>query len=228
MTRHVMTAALLGMACALMMGCQNKVADERDLLYQQAHELQAEKTQLQAERDALDARLRAAPDPAQVQAMQAEISRRDQEIARLQESLRQQPAGQPAQPGLEGIDATYDRRTGNVTVNLPGDVLFAPGDATLKQSALGTLNKLASAIKKDYADKQVYIDGHTDTDPIRRTADKWDDNFDLAYARAKAVMAYLTKQGISDKHVVLRAYGPNMPRQSKAASRRVEIVVATR
>ena len=35
-----------------------------------------------------------------------------------------------------------------MTVNVPGDVLFDAGRATLKDSSKGTLNKIVSAIEK--------------------------------------------------------------------------------
>jgi len=56
----------------------------------------------------------------------------------------------------------------------------------------------------------------------------WQDNLDLSAARARAVAQYLTSQGIDTKLVDTRAYGSTVPKKTKEASRRVEIVVATR
>jgi chemotaxis protein MotB len=113
-------------------------------------------------------------------------------------------------------------------VNVPGDVLFDAGRATLKDSSKSTLNKIAGAIKKDYAGKHVFVDGHTDSDPITKTKGMWEDNLDLSAARARAVAQYLTSQGLAVKNVDTRAFGSTKPKKSKEASRRVEIVVATR
>ena len=89
-----------------------------------------------------------------------------------------------------------------------------------------TLDKIVSAIKKDYASKTIFVDGHTDADPITRTKNTWEDNWDLSAARANAVRKYLTGHGVDSKKVNLRAFGPNHPKGSnKSASRRVEIVV---
>src|SRR5690606_7865289 len=101
--------------------------------------------------------------------LQAENARLQQEMAQLQESLRSQPAGEPTDPSLAGIETSYDAAAGTITVNLPGDVLFASGSTELKASAKSTLDKISSAIKKDYAGKRVAVEGHTDSDPIRRT-----------------------------------------------------------
>ncbi len=212
--------ALSALVLALCFGCQDPVANQRDALYQQNQELQLQL------KDAQD-RLKAAPDPGQVEQMQGEIAARDKQIADLQASLRQ-PTAQATSDELSGIETTYDPSSGNVTVTLPNDVLFDPGQATLKASSSPTLDKIAAALTGDYADKALFVDGHTDSDPILRTKSQWADNRDLSYARAKAVTAYLITQGVDGKRIVIRAFGENQPKQTKKASRRVEIVVVTK
>jgi outer membrane protein OmpA-like peptidoglycan-associated protein len=116
-----------------------------------------------------------------------------------------------------------------MTVNLPGDVLFDSGKATLKESAKATLNKVANALKRDYAGKPVRVEGHTDSDPIVKTKNEWQDNLDLSLNRAAAVTRYLESQGVDPKHVATTGYGASKPKgQNKAGNRRVEIVVVVR
>jgi flagellar motor protein MotB len=202
-------------------GCQNKLHDDNMALHDQNRKLQAD---LNDTRDRLgdsESRLAKAPDPASVSQMQARINE-------LENQLKTQPTpggGTAADPGLAGVEATYDKARGTLTVNLPGEVLFEPGKAAIKTSANSTLDKIVSAIKRDYAAKTIYVDGHTDSDPITRTKNTWEDNWDLAAARANAVRRYLTSHGVDSKKVDLRAFGPNRPKGQKAASRRVEIVV---
>jgi len=209
-------------------GCQNAMYDENVALHQQNRELQSTL-------DARNAQLRAAPDPAQLQAMQGEVLDRDRKIADLQSQLRQPtPASAntntPASdPGIAGIETSYDAKAGTVTVNLPGDVLFTPGQADLKSSAQTTLNKVVAALKRDYPGKQVHVEGHTDADPISRTKEEWTDNLDLSLTRAAAVSRYLEKQGINPKLVTTSGFGPYRPKStSKSKNRRVEIVVVMR
>lgn len=199
-------------------GCQNSMKKENDALWQQNRELQARLAES-------DSKLKSAPDPAELQSMRDEIAKRDAEIADLKANLQKQPAEGPRTPGLEGIDARYDAAAGTVTVAIPGNVLFDSGRALLKSSAKGTLDKVAAAIKKSYPGKRVYVDGHTDTDPINHTKDAYKDNFELAFARAHSVMEYLEAKGISGKNLVIRSYGANNAKGTKEASRRVEIVV---
>ena len=107
----------------------------------------------------------------------------------------------------------YDSRAGTVTVTVPGNVLFDPGKADLKPSSQSTLNKITAAIRKSYPGKRVYVDGHTDSDPINRTREKWQDNLELSFARAASVARYLESKGISSTKVVVRAYGANNPKE---------------
>jgi chemotaxis protein MotB len=205
---------------ALAGGCQSKIQEENAHLWQQNRELQARLNEA-------NERLKSSPDSSQLASMQQEIAKRDAEIADLQASLRQPATGASAAstPGLEGINAKYDAKAGTVTVTLPGKVLFDAGQANLKTSSQSTLDKIAAAIKKSYPGHRVYVDGHTDSDPITKTKGQWEDNLDLSAARAMAVTRYLAKHGLSSKQVVPRAYGENNPKGSKEESRRVEIVV---
>ena len=119
-------------------------------------------------------------------------------------------------------------KAGTITVAVPGDVLFASGDAAVKPAAKGTLNKIATEIKRQFSGKKLFVDGYTDTDPITRTKDKWKDNLDLSAARARSVAAALVEDGVSKSLVGVRAFGDTKPMSSKDKSRRVEIVVVTK
>ncbi len=209
-----LAAALVGTT-----GCQSKLADENKALWAQNRELQARYGEAANQPKA---------DPQQVNALQGEIAARDAKIAELESQLRAPTTGQAADPGLAGIETSFDQATGNMTVNIPGDVLFDAGRASLKDSAKSTLNKIVGAIKKEYAGKHVFVDGHTDADPIAKTKGMWQDNLDLSAERARAVAKYLTSQGLDQRNVDTRAYGSTDPKKTKEASRRVEIVVATR
>ena len=212
-------AALLTLGAAV--GCQNKVHDENLALHQQNRQLQARLTEEEG-------KLRAAPDPAQMAALQQQISERDAKIQQLEADLKKPAPGAPADPALAGIETTYDPRSGALSIAIPGDVLFDPGKAMLKQSAMGTLDKIDSAIRKSYTGKAISVNGYTDRDPISKTKQQWDDNWDLSYARAKAVTNYLTAHGVDSKNIAIVANGPNHPKATKEKSRRVEIVVWTK
>ena len=177
-------------------GCQNKLHDENVALWNQNRELQSQLTDSQS-------RLRQAPDPAQLASMQTAISQRNAQIAELKSQLQRPTPGAAPEPALAGIEVTRDERAGTMTVNLPGDVLFAPGKTDIKESAKSTLNKVISAVNKNYSGKHIFVDGYTDSDPISKTKDKWDDNLDLSAGRARSVAAYLTSQGLNPSSSIL-------------------------
>ncbi len=212
---------VMGLAGGLLMGCQNKLADDNVALHRENRELRAELA-------ARSNQLRAAPDPSELAALQNEIAQRDAKIQELETSLRQPTPGQ-SNPGIAGIETSYDASAGTVTVNLPGDVLFDSGSVTLKESAKSTLSKVATAIKSDYSGRAVRVEGHTDSDPIRKTQGKWDDNLDLSLNRAAAVTRYLESQGVPPKLITTSGFGPHQPRgANKAQNRRVDIVVVVK
>ena len=214
-------ALCVGVLGLMAVGCQNKMHDDNMSLHDQNNQLQSQLSESRAKLADAEARLQRAPDPASVSQMQARI-------AELESQLKQtQPVepGAKADPAIPGIEATYDKSRGTLTVNLPGEILFDAGKATLKPTANATLDKIASAIKKDYSAKTIYIDGHTDGSPIVKTKGQWEDNWDLAASRANAVRKYLTAHGVDPKKTDLRAFGPNRPKKNDQASRRVEIVV---
>lgn len=201
--RGVAALALLGLVA--LGGCQSRIKDERDALWQQNKELQAELDRARAEK-----------------------AMADSEIARLQASLDaarfSAPAPASANTGfstIPGVETTVT--AGAITVKVPGDVLFASGKVDLKSTAQQTLNQIASVINRDYASNTIRIEGYTDTDPIKRSS--WADNLELSLQRAAAVHRYLQKQGVSPQRMYAAGFGEHRPRDSKATSRRVEIVV---
>jgi chemotaxis protein MotB len=166
----------------------------------------------------------------QIAAMQAELAARDAKIREL-EAARAQSAQagnkDSADPQIAGVASTYDKNKKELTVTLQSDILFAPGSADIRPEAKPSLDKVAAAVKKDYAGKKIRVQGHTDKDPILHSTDKWIDNMDLSQNRAGAVARYLMLKGVDMKSIVTVGFGDTQPKQTKAQSRRVEIVVIT-
>ncbi len=123
---------------------------------------------------------------------------------------------------IQGVEAV---QSGNqITVRIPGDVLFAPGKVSLRSSAQKTLKQIAQVIQREYPSNTIHIKGYTDTDPIKKS--KWADNLELSLQRAATVHRYLQKQGIDPARMEAVGQGQWHPRGTKAKSRRVEIVVS--
>ena len=129
------------------------------------------------------------------------------------------PETPQAPPGWE-----TDPARGTTSVTVASDLLFASGKATLKSSIKSKLNEIAGIINQKYPGNEVWVVGHTDSDPIKKS--KWKDNWQLSTERSLAVTRYLLKKGISAGNLVAAGRGQHQPiGSSKSKNRRVEIVV---
>ena len=106
-----------------------------------------------------------------------------------------------------------------------GDVLFDTAQASLKAGAGSTLDRLAQFMR-DYPDRQVMIEGHTDS----RGSDEY--NRDLSERRADAVRDALVDRTIESGRVRSVGLGETYPVASNDSdagmqqNRRVEIVIS--
>ncbi|MCK4871678.1 MAG: OmpA family protein [Phycisphaerales bacterium] len=162
----------------------------------------------------------------------AAVDQRDQAVRRAQavvdenNKLRTELDEQRARPrtgfeGIKGVSGTT--RPGEVVAEVAGDVLFASGSATLRSAAKRTLDRIAHVLNTTYAGHNIRIEGHTDTDPISKSA--WKTNDRLSAERAMAVKAYLATKGVDGARIYIGGFGDTRTRATKEASRRVEIVV---
>lgn len=205
-------AGLLVVAMGLT-GCNNKLKEENARLLDENASLRDQMSEVE---DALQSAERQRAELA------AEASRYRQQNADLQGQLNAKPA-QP-RSGFEGISGvSSDFRPGEVAAVVEGDVLFDSGKVTLKNAAKSSLDQLARVLNSEYAGKSIRIEGHTDTDPIKKS--EWKTNDRLACERAMAVKQYLESKGVDGKRMYVAGMGPNKPKSTKAQSRRVEVVV---
>lgn len=213
---RVAALALLAAASTTLVGCSDELKAENEALRVQNTELQ---TEYNAARQALGA-------------AEAQLSEKDARILSLEQQLASQPASvadvQPAAgantgfEGIAGVDITTGTH-GEVTVRVPGDVLFASGSVDLKSTSKQTLSEIAAVLKSSYAGEKFRVQGFTDTDPIRKS--KWKDNLELSGQRAMAVVRYLASQDVPIGNMSANAMHTRDQRSTKAQSRRVEIVV---
>ena len=218
----LLTAALAVMTTG---GCANRMHDENLAMHQQNREQQAVIDRQRAELEAVRGREQTAEmTPVAPPATQASQAQTPAPPPPVQTQAQTQT---PPPINIEGTETTQDPVAGTMTVRVPGDVLFDPGQATVRAAARATLDKVAAALKKDYAGKQIRVEGHTDADPIR--VSKWKDNQHLSEARAQAVREYLVQKGLEANSVTTTGFGATKPKgNDKAQNRRVEIVVVTR
>lgn len=201
---------------------QSALAQENDSMQSQLKYAYDERDAARAERDAARGRVN------ELQSLLDECRRRlaDNSFEPIQPQTTQQLSNTP-QPAMDGVWA----ESGNVAmVTLSQDILFASGQASLKGSAKSTIRQIASDIQSQYPGRKILVVGHTDTDPIKKTKDKYQDNLDLSLNRGAAVARELYSAGVQQQLVYAAGQGEYNPRESgnsraaKQANRRVEII----
>jgi flagellar motor protein MotB len=126
--------------------------------------------------------------------------------------------------GIEGVEATV--QGDDIHLTIANSLLFDSGRTSLKDSARKSLDKVSSAIKNKFSDREIIVIGYTDADPIRKSS--YPTNYHLGFERAFAVRGYLDRKGVVGAHMGLMSFGPDRPEASKEKSRRVEVIVTSK
>jgi chemotaxis protein MotB len=170
-----------------------------------------------------------------IQALKQEIARLNSELDNLASTSSELVA---AKADLEK-SFQNEMSTGNVGVSMQARglvvtvldrVLFDSGKAELKSSSMTTLDKVIEILSDKVADNRVFVEGHTDNEPIRYS--KWKSNWELSTYRALEVLHYFVKEKIDPKRVAAVGYGEYKPISDNASAtgrgknRRVEIVIS--
>lgn len=116
-------------------------------------------------------------------------------------------------------------------VRLEEAVLFDPGSAEVKERGREILKRIAPELKREGL--YFTIIGHTDSDPIKKSAHLWRTrtNRELSLYRALNVWLVLKAEGIDPSRVICAGMGehhpiaPNDTAENKRRNRRVEIIL---
>lgn len=175
------------------------------------------------EKEQLEAQKAAAPAPEVVEVVVAPAP--EPKPVTTVEGVREMLQGE----SVNDLPVTMSPR-GEVVITLPGSISFGSGKAELKADAQARLKKLALALHENFPGVKIRAEGHTDSDPIRKS--KWSSNMELSEARAGAVEKYLVRlPGFDESVVTSVGYGATRPVASnatasgKAQNRRVELVL---
>lgn len=118
-----------------------------------------------------------------------------------------------------------------IKIQIPANVLFDSGQATMKQGAEEFLTGLVPVLGQ--LDNYIRIDGHTDNEPPRVSV--YQSNWELSAVRASAVVRFFTeKMHLDPERFSAQGFGefrpevPNVDKESREKNRRVEIVILNR
>jgi chemotaxis protein MotB len=136
----------------------------------------------------------------------------------------------PPPPSIPGPQTMSER----TLLTMASDLAFASGSYTLTRAGKAKLNDLIPQLQSGMGpNDKVVVYGYTDDRPISAVMKKRGiiDNLDLSSRRADAVVRYLTSKGINPSIISAKGRGdthavaPNDTAKSRAANRRIEIVV---
>jgi outer membrane protein OmpA-like peptidoglycan-associated protein len=210
-------ALALGLTGLMLGGCSNKKT-AGDLAAQESVELRERNATLEQGNREKDSRI------AELETKLAECS--TVAVAPAPQPTWPTTVGAPVQPRTTVSNANDDfqiNERGEAQATIAGSALFDSGKTTIKDSAKRQLDRIAKELHSNYRGAAIRIEGHTDSDPIKKS--KWANNDALSQARADAVKQYLASKGVSAGRMNSIGYGSTQPKGTKAASRRVEIVV---
>jgi chemotaxis protein MotB len=117
---------------------------------------------------------------------------------------------------------------GRVVINLPQDILFASGSATLGRDGRQTVQEVATVLA-GIQDRRFQVEGHTDNVPIATA--QFPSNWELSAARALSVVKILVERGVPPENVSGAGYGEyhpvatNSTPDGRRLNRRIEIVM---
>lgn len=220
-----MSLTVLGLGLVLG-GCNNDLKKENEALRGESAEWKERATA--AEMKAQQAEANAANAQSQVSNLQQQLAAKPAaQPAPMTDSQFVTPAGSGQYPQdrmtASSGRSNRSRSGGGERFTLAGDVSFPSGQAVLKPEARRELDGIAAKLKREHSSSEIRVEGHTDSDPVKKS--KYGSNEALSKARADAVRDYLVKKGISRSRIETVGKGASEPKGSKADSRRVEIVV---
>ncbi len=145
-------------------------------------------------------------------------------------SARKASATEKLQKEL-GKDTHVSFRHGMISIGIQSTVTFAPGSTTLTPSGKRVLKRVAQVLRKRFPGRWIYVAGHTDNTPIRKTKKLYRSNRHLSAERADKVASYLVQCGVPAGELVVVGYGENDPiasnktAEGRKKNRRVEVMV---
>jgi chemotaxis protein MotB len=114
-------------------------------------------------------------------------------------------------------------------ITMANDILFDSGKAKLKRDAYPVLDKIAVVLNETVPERDIGVEGHTDTVPIKHS--NWKSNWELSSARATNVLHYLIGRNVQPNRLSAIGYGEFRPidtndtKAGRSRNRRVEIII---
>jgi chemotaxis protein MotB len=177
---------------------------------------------------------------AQIGDLQSEVTKLNQQLSSTQDDLQQQEKmNAQLKSSLSDLERQkkllMEEKNGLTHITLDGAATFGTAQAWLTADAKSTLDRMWDVVK-DYPDRRILIEGHTDNRPIAMSyRNTFATNWQLSTARAEVVLHYLiAKHKVDPAMFAVVGYGPSMPvasnatAEGRAQNRRVVIMVGSK
>lgn len=183
---------------------------------------EADRASAEAARQAEEAERRRAEQAAREADLQREMAER--RAADLEDQTRQmREEAERLQRQIAELEARPTDR--GLVLTLGSDVLFDFDRYELRDGARRTVERIAEFLG-EYEERQVLIEGFTDSTGSREY------NMGLSERRANAVRQALINEGVGERRIRMRGYGPDYPVASndneagRQLNRRVEVIIS--
>ena len=119
-------------------------------------------------------------------------------------------------------------KDGRMVIQLPQDVLFPSGSATLNPEGRSTIGAVGDALAQ-IPGRRFQVEGHTDNVPI--ATQRFPSNWELSGARAITVVRLLLERGVDPTNLSAAGFGEFQPLadneavEGRRANRRIEITM---
>jgi len=221
-------------ALVLMAGCRSSTDRIRVL---EAEKAEAERRNQQMKQREAELRAQMVKAQGDAESNQARAEALEARMALLQSRESPDSAASTADIDVVGLRrslegsgiSVVDREDGGATIVIASDITFNSGRADPNRKAQQTLGRVVDTLKQTKGIGRIRIEGHTDSDPIKKSGFR--SNEELSLARANSVQNYLIAHGIDESLLEVAGYGETHPiatnstAEGKARNRRVEIVL---
>lgn len=176
------------------------------------------------------------PEPPQerpIESFKAALSKVEAQLAEVQSSLSTAQAPEMVRKTLEstlgrelaGTGAVIYRDNEFVVIRVP-EAAFQSGSGSAPGNLKNILAPIAKAALKTVSQFDLMVEGHSDDKPVKKNG-KFENNWQVGYARAETVAALLQKMTLRTDSIAIATRANNLPitnNGSDAENRRVEFV----
>lgn len=162
-----------------------------------------------------------------------QLQERLQRLAAVEREVRQRNAIYEDVIGrfqslIDGGKLSVSVSRGRMVIQLPQDILFQSGSATIGADGRSTLSEVGGVLA-EFTDRSFQVEGHTDNVPIATA--RFPSNWELSTARALSVVQLLVQGGVQAQNISGAGFGEFHPvtandtSEGRRLNRRIEIVM---